>query len=213
MFFFFFPLPFPLDLKFYYHFRRQAFEEKIEYPSSLDKKGHLVRAVICEADSFPPPSLTTILTGGEDYGVLGGLLLEPLCFWGTPKRGYGDTGLGCGDTGVTCGVCAPTAGWGSPPQPAPDGAAAPAVGRDPGAELRGALRRCRGLAEPPAATPGPEPGLRQGQGPVLRAEPRGGRGARPLPRKWRRLGLRGRAALPPLPRLNLSVSFRAVWHV
>lgn len=98
---FFFPLPFPLDLKFYYHFRRQAFEEKIEYPSSLDKKGHLVRAVICEADSFPPPSLTTILTGGEDYGVLGGLLLEPLCFWGTPKRGYGDTGLGCGDTGIT----------------------------------------------------------------------------------------------------------------
>ncbi|CAM9345009.1 unnamed protein product, partial [Bubo scandiacus] len=29
-------------LKFYYHFRRQPFEEKIEYPSSLDKKGHLV---------------------------------------------------------------------------------------------------------------------------------------------------------------------------
>lgn len=50
-----FPLPFPLDLKFYYHFRRQAFEEKIEYPSSLDKKGHLVLTVICEADFSPTP--------------------------------------------------------------------------------------------------------------------------------------------------------------
>lgn len=70
-----FPLPFPLDLKFYYHFRRQAFEEKIEYPSSLDKKGHLVLTVICEAD-FPPtrgrsPRLAHHAGGGGCAGAPG----------------------------------------------------------------------------------------------------------------------------------------------
>lgn len=163
---------------------------------------------------FLPPSLPHHHPdrGGRLWGTGGAPFGAPLLL-GYPKAGLWGHGAGLwGHRDNTCGICAPTAGWGSPPQPAPDGAAAPAVGRDPGAELRGALRRCRGLAEPPAATPGPEPGLRQGQGPVLRAEPRGGCGARPLPRKWRRLGLRGRAALPPPPRPNLSVSLRAVWH-
>lgn len=104
----FFPLPFPLDLKFYYHFRRQAFEEKIEYPSSLDKKGHLVRAVICEADFFPPPSLTTFLTGGVLWGT-GGLLLGPLRFWGNPKVGLWGHGAGL------CGGLRPDSGVGEPP--------------------------------------------------------------------------------------------------
>lgn len=94
-----------------------------------------MRAVICEADSFPPPSLTTILTGGgEDYGVLGGLLLGPLCFWGTPKRGYGDPGLCCVDIGVTC------------------------VGSAPLQRDRGAPRSRHQMALPPrlwAGTPGP----------------------------------------------------------
>lgn len=70
-----FPLPFPLDLKFYYHFRRQAFEEKIEYPSSLDKKGRSVLAVIGEAD-FSPPLLATG-TSPASVGSTWGLLHTP----------------------------------------------------------------------------------------------------------------------------------------
>lgn len=91
----FFPLPFLLDLKFYYHFRRQAFEEKIEYPSSLDKKGHLVLTVICEAHFSPHPAvgsppplplLSTLLVedagvprghGGEDSTALPGAFEAP----------------------------------------------------------------------------------------------------------------------------------------
>lgn len=86
-----FPLPFPLDLKFYYHFRRQAFEEKIEYPSSLDKKGHSALQVICEADFSPP--LPVRGYGPVSVGAVRCLLCSP---------GLGGCVRGCEEPGTNC---------------------------------------------------------------------------------------------------------------